>query len=333
MRAVLAGEGGSGEPLLLGEAPVPEIGPEDVLIRVAATAVNRADLLQRAGNYPSPPGESPILGLEVSGRIEAVGAAVEDWKPGDRTMTIVASGAYAALCRAPAAALLPIPDRFDLVTAAAIPEAFLTAYLNIFREAGLRQNEVVLIHGGASGVGTAAIQLCRHLREADVFVTVGSDAKADACRALGAQHTILYKIDDFAAKVRDSTDGGGANVILDHVGGGYLKDNMRSLDVGGRLVIIGLMGGAKAELNIGAMMVKRQRIIGSVLRSRPVMEKAELSRAFSQEALPLLADGRIEPVIHTTLGLDAVNEAHEIVASNQNIGKVLMVVDDSLEGS
>jgi NADPH2:quinone reductase len=314
-----------------GERPVPEPKAGEVLIRVAATAVNRADLSQRAGAYPPPPGESDVLGLEVAGRIERLGSNVEGWSVGDRVMTIIGGGGYAEYATAPATSLLAVPERFDLVTAAGIPEVFLTAYLNIFREAALRQEEAVLIHGGASGVGTAAIQLCRRLRNAKVLVTVGNEDKADACKALGADVAILYKREDFADRVREATGKQGANVILDHIGAGYLADNLRCLALYGRLVIIGLLGGAKAELNIGQLMVKRQRIIGSVLRARSNGEKAELARAFRAEVLPLLADGRLEPVIHARMQLEEAADAHRLVAANANTGKVLLAVDEGLD--
>ena len=246
MRAIVTDGTGGPEVLSVGEADRPSPGAEQVLIRVAATAVNRADVSQRQGNYPPPPGESPILGLEVAGRIEALGEGVTRWKPGDRVMTLVGGGGYAEYAVAPASTLLAVPERFDLVTAAAIPEVFITAYLNVFREAALRQSETLMVHGGASGVGTAAIQLARRLRDARVLVTVGSEAKADACRALGAE-PILYHAENFADRARALTDKRGVDVILDHIGGAYLADNLRCLATYGRLVIIGLLGGAKAD--------------------------------------------------------------------------------------
>ena len=330
MRAIVTRGTGGPEVLTLDEAERPSPGPDEVLIRVAATAVNRADVSQRQGNYPPPPGESPILGLEVSGRIEAVGDGVSRWTAGDRVMTIVGGGAYAAYVVAPASTLLAVPERFDLVTAAAIPEVFITAYLNIFREATLRQSETLLIHGGASGVGTAGIQLARRLRDARVLVTVGSEAKAEACRALGAE-PVLYHSENFADRVRALTEKRGADVILDHIGGAYLADNLRCLATYGRLVIIGLLGGARAELNIGQLMVKRQRIVGSVLRARPVPEKAEICRAFRAEVMPLLEDGRLEPVIHARLPLAEAAEAHRLMGANANTGKLLLVVDEGLD--
>ncbi|NBB70151.1 MAG: zinc-binding dehydrogenase [Alphaproteobacteria bacterium] len=330
MRAIVTHGTGGPEVLAPGEIERPEPGPDEVLVRVAATAVNRADVAQRQGNYPAPPGESEILGLEVAGRIEALGEGVSRWRVGDRVMSLVGGGGYAEYALAPASTLLAVPERIDLVTAAAIPEVFITAYLNIFREAALRQNETLLVHGGASGVGTAAIQLARRLRDARVLVTVGSDTKADACRALGAE-TILYRSESFADRVRALTDKRGVDVVLDHVGGGYLAENLRCLATYGRLVVIGLLGGAKAELNIGQLMVKRQRIIGSVLRARPVAEKAEICRAFRAEVMPLLEDGRLEPVIHARLPLAEAGEAHRLMGANANTGKLLLVVDEGLD--
>ncbi len=330
MRAIVTHGTGGPEVLAPGEIERPEPGPDEVLVRVAATAVNRADVAQRQGNYPAPPGESEILGLEVAGRIEALGEGVSRWRVGDRVMTLVGGGGYAEYAVAPASTLLAVPERIDLVTAAAIPEVFITAYLNIFREATLRQNETLLVHGGASGVGTAAIQLARRLRDARVLVTVGSDTKADACRALGAE-TILYRSETFADRVRALTDKRGADVVLDHIGGGYLAENLRCLATYGRLVIIGLLGGAKAELNIGQLMVKRQRIVGSVLRARPVAEKAEICRAFRAEVMPLLEDGRLEPVIHARLPLAEAGEAHRLMGANANTGKLVLVVDEGLD--
>ncbi len=330
MRAIVTHGTGGPEVLAPGEIERPEPGPDEVLVRVAATAVNRADVAQRQGNYPAPPGESEILGLEVAGRIEALGEGVSRWRVGDRVMTLVGGGGYAEYAVAPASTLLAVPERIDLVTAAAIPEVFITAYLNIFREATLRQNETLLVHGGASGVGTAAIQLARRLRDARVLVTVGSDTKADACRALGAE-TILYRSETFADRVRALTDKRGADVVLDHIGGGYLAENLRCLAAYGRLVIIGLLGGAKAELNIGQLMVKRQRIVGSVLRARPVAEKAEICRAFRAEVMPLLEDGRLEPVIHARLPLAEAGEAHRLMGANANTGKLVLVVDEGLD--
>ena len=304
MRAVVTDGFGGPEVLRLGEAPRPRPGPGQVLIRVAATSVNRADLQQRAGNYPPPPGESEILGLEVAGVIEELGADVADWRTGDRVMTLVGGGGYADYALAPASTLMPVPGGMDLVQAAAISEVWITAYLNVFREAGLRAGETLLVHGGASGVGTAAIQLAKALGPAHVIVTVGSEDKAAACRALGADQAILYKTEDFAQRVLEITEKRGADVILDHIGAAYLEPNLACLALYGRLVIIGLLGGARAELNIGRLMVKRQRIIGSVLRARPVEEKARVTAAFGEQVLGRFATGELKPVIHEVLPLD-----------------------------
>jgi putative PIG3 family NAD(P)H quinone oxidoreductase len=301
-----------------------------VLIRVAATSVNRADLQQRAGNYPPPPGESEILGLEVAGVIEELGEGVTEWRVGDRVMTLVGGGGYAEYAVAPASTLLPVPDGLDLMQAAAITEVWITAYLNVFREAGLRPGETLLVHGGASGVGTAAIQLAKALGPSPVIVTVGSEDKAAACKALGADHAILYKSEDFSKRALELTEGRGANVILDHIGGKYLEPNLACLALYGRLVIIGLLGGAKAELNIGRLMVKRQRIIGSVLRARPVKEKAEIATAFRDQVLPRFATGELKPVIHAVLPLEDARRAHELMAANANTGKLVLQVDPAL---
>jgi len=331
MRAVVMDGFGGPEVLRLGAAPRPRPGPGQVLIRVAATSVNRADLQQRAGNYPPPPGESEILGLEVAGVVEELGDGVTGWRRGDRVMTLVGGGGYAEYAVAPASTLMPVPGAMDFVQAAAISEVWLTAYLNVFREAGLRPGETLLVHGGASGVGTAAIQLAKALGPSRVIVTVGSEAKAAACRALGADHAILYKSEDFASRVLEITEKRGADVILDHIGGGYLEPNLACLAPYGRLVIIGLLGGARAELNVGRLMVKRQRIIGSVLRARPVEEKAEITKAFREQVLERFATGELRPVIHDVLPLAEAARAHELMAANANTGKLVLQVDPTLQ--
>jgi NADPH:quinone reductase len=330
MRAVVMEGFGGPEVLRLGDAPRRRPGPGQVLVRVAATSVNRADLQQRAGNYPPPPGESEILGLEVAGVIAELGPGVTGWRAGDRVMTLVGGGGYADHALAPASTLLPVPDGLDLVQAAAITEVWITAYLNVFREAGLQPGETLLVHGGASGVGTAAIQLAKALGPSPVIVTVGSADKAAACKALGADHAILYKDEDFPQRVLELTDKRGANVILDHIGAKYLEPNLACLALYGRLVIIGLLGGASAELNIGRLMVKRQRLIGSVLRARPVEEKARITAAFREQVLPRFARGELSPVIHAVLPLEQARQAHELMAANANTGKLVLQVDPAL---
>jgi NADPH2:quinone reductase len=330
MRAVVMAGFGGPEVLGIGEAPRPTAGPGQVLIRVAATSVNRADTQQRAGNYPPPPGESEILGLEVAGVIEEVGEGVTGWRSGERVMTLVGGGGYAEFAAAPASTLLPVPKNLDLIAAAAIAEVWITAWLNVFQEAGLQRGETLLVHGGASGVGTAAIQLAKALGPAAVIVTVGSEAKAAACTALGADHAILYKDEDFSKRVLELTEKRGANVILDHIGAAYLEPNLACLALYGRLVIIGLLGGAKAELNIGRLMIKRQRIIGSVLRARPVVEKARVTAAFGEQVLGRFATGELKPVIHEVLPLAEARRAHELMAANANTGKLVLQVDPTL---
>jgi NADPH2:quinone reductase len=330
MRAVLLKGFGGPEVLELGEASRPSPGPGQVLIRIAATSVNRADLQQRAGNYAPPPGESEILGLECAGVIEALGDGVGGWRVGDRVMTLLGGGGYAEYATAAAGTLMPIPDHLDLVRAAAIAEVWITAFLNVFREAGLRPGETLLVHGGASGVGTAAIQLAKALGPSPVLVTVGSEDKAEACLGLGADRAILYKSEDFSSRVRELTGDHGADVILDHIGAAYLEPNLACLALYGRLVIIGLLGGARAELNIGRLMIKRQRIVGSVLRARPIEEKAEITTAFREQVLPRFASGELKPVIHTVLPLAEVRQAHELMAANANTGKILLQVDPAL---
>jgi NADPH2:quinone reductase len=330
MRAVVMDGFGGPEVLRLADTPRSRPGSGQVLIRVGATSVNRADLQQRAGNYPPPPGESEILGLEVAGVIEELGPDVAGWRAGDRVMTLVGGGGYADYALAPASTLMPVPEGMDFTHAAAISEVWLTAYLNVFREAGLQPGETLLVHGGASGVGTAAIQLAKALGPSPVIVTVGGEDKAAACRALGADHAILYKTEDFSKRVLEISERG-ANVILDHIGGRYLEPNLACLALYGRLVIIGLLGGPKAELNIGRLMVKRQRIIGSVLRARPVEEKARITAAFREQVLPRFARGELKPVIHEVLPLADVRRAHELMAANANTGKLILQVDPTLQ--
>jgi NADPH2:quinone reductase len=331
MRAVVMAGFGGPEVLRIGEAPRPSAGPSQVLIRVAATSVNRADTQQRTGNYPPPPGESEILGLEVAGVIEALGEGVAGWRAGDRVMTLVGGGGYAEFAVAPASTLLPVPKNLDLVEAAAIAEVWITAWLNVFMEAGLQRGETLLVHGGASGVGTAAIQLAKALGPSPVIVTVGSRDKAAACEALGADHAILYKDEDFSGRVLEITGKRGANVILDHIGAAYLEPNLACLALYGRLVIIGLLGGPKAELNIGRLMVKRQRVIGSVLRARPVEEKARITAAFREAVLDRFETGELRPVVHEVLPLAQARRAHELMAANANTGKLVLQVDPTLQ--
>jgi putative PIG3 family NAD(P)H quinone oxidoreductase len=304
---------------------VPELGPGQVRIRVAATAVNRADLAQRAGRYPPPPGASDVMGLECAGEVLEVGEGVSRVAVGDQVCALLAGGGYAEQVVVPAGQVLKIPDGFDAVRAAAIPEVFATAYLNLYMEAALTKGERVLLHAGASGVGTAAIQLCRAFHN-PCFVTAGGQDKIERCVALGADGGVNRHAGGFEDSVKSWSGGAGVDVILDPVGGAYLDQNLLCLASGGRLVVIGLMGGNRAELNLGLMMVKRLRIIGSTLRARPVSEKAAVMDALKTRVWPLLTAGRIEPVIETVMPIEEAERAHELVAGNETVGKVVMTV-------
>lgn len=301
------------------------VGVGDVRIRVAATAVNRADLVQRTGNYPPPPGASPIMGLECSGEVVAVGEGVSRVAVGDRVCALLAGGGYAQEVVVPAGQVLPIPAGLDMVQAAALPEVFATAYLNLFMEAGASTGETVLLHAGASGVGTAAIQLCRQ-RGNPCFITAGNPEKIDRCIALGAEGGWNRHDGDFEGPVKAWAPDG-VDVILDPVGASYLAANLSVLGVDGRLVVIGLMGGAEASVNLGLMMVKRQRIIGSTLRARPVAAKAAVMDALRAEVWPHIESGAIEPIIETVLPIEEAERAHALVAADQTFGKVVMTVD------
>ncbi len=305
----------------------PELGPGQVRIENRATAVNRADLAQRAGGYPPPAGASPVLGLECAGVVAAVGDGVRRVVPGDEVCALLAGGGYAQTVVVPAGQVLKKPAGLTFVEAASIPEVFATAYLNLFMEARLAMGEHAVIHAGASGVGTAGIQMCKAFGN-PVFVTAGSDEKIDRCVGLGAAAGINRHGGDFATAIRRWTDGRGADVILDPVGGSYLAANLASLAMDGRLVVIGLLGGANAEAALGTMMVKRLRIIGSTLRARSVAAKAAVMDALKERVWPLLEDGTIQPVIERVLPIGEADEAHELIAGNQTFGKVVLEVCD-----
>lgn len=326
MKAILTSTDGAGD-LTWGDAPSPVGGPRDVVVDVYATAVNRADLLQRRGFYPPPPGESDVLGLEAAGVVAAVGAEVKRVRVGDRVCCLLGGGGYAQQIVIDEAMALPIPSGLDFEQAAAIPEAFYTAFVNLVLEAGLAEGERVLIHAGASGVGTAAIQLVI-ARGATAIVTAGSDDKLARCQALGAGAGINYKRENFAERVAALTDGKGVDVILDCVGGSYLEANVGALRSQGRLVIIGLMGGTKAELNLGLLVSRRLRVIGSVLRSRSLAEKLAITDAFRDQVLPLFASGALKPIVDCVLPITEAAAAHDHVAANRNFGKVVLRVRD-----
>ena len=326
MKAVeMTGVGGP-EVLRITEVATPEPGDGQVLIKVAATSVNRADISQRQGNYPPPKGDSEILGLEVAGVVEKLGPGVSSCATGQRVMALVGGGGYAEYALAYASHLIPIPDSLSDTQAACIAETYITAYLNIFDVAGLRERETVLLHGGGGGVNTAGIQLCKLLRPACRVLVTASPGKVERVAALGADLVIDYKNEAFEEAVGNATNRHGADVILDHIGSKYLTPNLKALAVGGRLVIIGVMSGAKAEINLARLMVKRQRIIGSVLRSRPVDEKAAITARFIAEAMPLFADGTLEPLIHDVLPLQEAAAAHKIMEASAHFGKIVLAV-------
>lgn len=315
-----------GDELVWTDVADPEPGVGEILIRNHATAVNRADLVQRAGAYPPPPGASPILGLECAGIVEAVGEGVTRHAPGDAVCALLSGGGYAERVVCPAGQALPIPDGVDLVDAAALPEVFATAYLNLYMEAGARVGERFLLHAGASGVGTAGIQLARAFGN-PVWVTAGNAEKIARCVELGAEAGHDRHAGPFVDAVKGWTDGAGMDVILDPVGGAYLGDNVASLAVDGRLVIIGLMGGATAELPIGVAMVKRLRVIGSTLRARTVAAKAAVMDQLEQRVWPRIAAGDIRPIVEARIPLPEAARAHELIASDATFGKVLLTLD------
>lgn len=321
MKAILVADG----EMVMGDVEAPELGPGQVSIENHASAVNRADLAQRAGGYPPPPGASSILGLECAGVVQEVGAGVSRVKPGDEVCALLAGGGYAETVVVPAGQALPVPAGLSFAEAASLPEVFATAYLNLFMEARLRKGERAVLHAGASGVGTAAVQMCREFGN-PAFVTAGSADKVERCVELGAEAGFNRHDGSFKEAVRAWSDGNGADVILDPVGGSYLADNLASLAIDGRLVIIGLLGGATAEVPLGALMVKRQRIIGSTLRARPIAAKALVVDALAERVWPLLETGAIKPVIDRVLPLAEASQAHQAIASNQTFGKVVLEI-------
>lgn len=320
MRAITFDHPGDESVLHLAEVPPPVLRPDDVRIKVAAAGVNRADLLQRQGQYPPPPGASEILGLECSGVVMETGGNVSAWTRGDRVMALLPGGGYAEEVVAHAGSVMLVPPSISDEEAGAIPEVFLTAFLNIFLLGEAREGETVLIHGGGSGVGTAATTLCK-VAGIRVIVTAGSDEKCRQCLEHGADVAINYRTEDFAEKAR------GANVILDHIGAAYLPQNLQALAFGGRIVIIGSMGGTRtAEIDVTALLGKRQRIIGSTLRARPVEEKAWIVAEFVQRFGADLVSGNVRPVIHKALPLEQAAEAHRLMKSSEHFGKIVLTV-------
>jgi NADPH2:quinone reductase len=315
-----------GEPDVLVPVDRPNLspGPGDVLIKVHAAGVNRPDVMQRRGRYPPPPGASDIPGLEVAGTVEAVGDGVSGWSIGDAVCALVAGGGYAEFCLAPSPQCLPIPRGMDFVTAAAIPETYFTVWTNVFERGRLKPGESILIHGGSSGIGTTAIQLARAF-EARVFATAGSADKCAACERLGALRCINYRETDFVEAIRELTGGAGVNVVLDIVGGPYVPRNLDVLAVEGRLVQIGVLGGAKTELNVAVIMQKRLIVTGSTLRARPIADKAAIAAAVREHAWPLLESGAVKPLVYATFPLRAAAAAHRLMESSEHIGKIVLV--------
>ena len=325
MKAIVVDSDSPDHPLSWDEVPDPECGPDEVLVDIHATAVNRADLRQRDGLYPPPPGAPSYLGLEMAGIIAEVGDQVGEWQPGDRVCALLAGGGYAEQVVVPHQLLMRIPEEWDFIRAGAVPEVFYTAFVNLFMEAALQQGETLLVHGGASGVGTAAIQLAREAG-CRVLVTAGTRAKLDRCLELGAEFGVNYKARDFAEAILEHTDG--VDVVLDIAGGEYLERNLRLLKPKGRLVLIALLTGSWGQIDLGMMQSKRLHLIGSVLRSRSLKEKTQIAREFKMRFWPLLVEGRIEPVIDAVLPIAEAEKAHEILAHNRNIGKVVLKVRD-----
>src|SRR6478735_3705450 len=324
MRAGSADGGGGPEVLTLAELPDPEPGPGEVVLDVVAAGLNRADLLQQQGFYPPPPGASDVIGMECSGTVVAVGAGVEGWSVGDRACALLAGGGYAERVAVPAGQLMPVPDGVDLVTAAALPEVAATVWSNVFMVAGLQPQETLLVHGGAGGIGSFAIQLAHQLG-ARVVTTAGSAEKLAACAALGADVTINYREQDFVEVVRAETDGG-VDVILDNMGAKYLDRNIDALRTEGRLVIIGMQGGSRAELDINKLLRKRGAVIATNLRGRPVEEKSAICASVVEHVWPLVAEGLVQPIVGRSFPLAEAGAAHAYMESGDHSGKILLTV-------
>jgi putative PIG3 family NAD(P)H quinone oxidoreductase len=327
MRAVTISEPGSPDVLGWAEVPDPVCGPGEVIVDVAATAVNRADLMQRQGFYPPPPGASDILGLECSGVVSEVGEGVTGWSVGDEVCALLSGGGYAERVAVPAGQLLPRPAGVELATAAALPEVVCTVWSNVFLLAGLTRGDTFLVHGGSSGIGTMAIQLAARAG-ARVVTTAGSRAKLDVCRELGAEVTINYRDEDFVERVREATGGRGVDVVLDNMGAKYLARNIDALAVGGRLVVIGLQGGTKAELDLAKLLSKRAAVHATALRSRPATGpggKAAIVEAVRHDVWPDVERGTVRPIVDRRLPMSRAAEAHRVVEASEHIGKVLLL--------
>jgi NADPH2:quinone reductase len=325
MKAVLMEGFGGVEVLRVGEAVKPSAGEGQVLVKVFATSVNRPDLVQREGKYPPPPGDSEILGLEVAGVIEELGAGVSGWKVGDRIMTLVGGGGYAEYAVAYAVHLMAIPESMSFEEAACVCESYITAFLNVFMIGELKDGQTAILHGGGGGVNTAGIQLSKALTPTARLIVTAAPEKMQRVKEIGADFLINFReTPDFTEVVKEFTAKKGVDLILDHVGAKYLAPNMNSLGYKGRLVVIGVTSGIKAELNLALMMVKRQQIIGSVLRSRPVPEKGEIVAEFTRRALPEFADRSIVPIIEKVFTIDQVGDAHRMMEEDKHFGKIVL---------
>ena len=321
MRAVLIDDPGKDSTLRIGEADAPALSEGELRIDVAAFAVNRGDLMQRAGMYPPPPGASEVMGLECAGTVSELGAGVSGFAVGDRVMALLPGGGYAEQAVAHAGSVMKVPERLSLEEAAAVMEVFLTVHLCVFQLAAFPDGGTLLVHGGGSGIGTAAIQLGREVG-ATIYTTAGSADKCQRCEELGANRAVNYRDESFAEVIRDARSS--VDVVLDHIGGSYLEDNLGVLGLGGRLVLIGLMGGAKAEINLGALVGKRLQVIGSTLRARPVAEKAALVADFERRFGAALAEGRIAPIVDRVLPAAEVSAAHEAMQASEHFGKLVL---------
>jgi NADPH2:quinone reductase len=325
MTVVAISKPGGPEVLLPEQRPVPQPGPHEILVKVAAAGVNRPDVAQRSGAYPPPPGASDLPGLEIAGEVVAVGSEARKHRLGDKVMSLVAGGGYAQYCIAQDAQAMAIPAALSMLEAGATPETLMTVWHNVFERGALKPGETLLIHGGSSGIGTMAIQLAKAFGS-KVIVTVGSKEKADACLKLGADRAINYKTEDFVAEVKTATDGKGADVILDMVGGDYIERNYDAAAMDGRVVQIAFLGGPKANVNFARLMVKRLHHTGSTLRPRSNADKAAMVAAIEAKVMPLLRDGRVKPLIDSTFPLEKAADAHRRMETSEHVGKIVLVV-------
>jgi len=327
MTCVEISQPGGPEVLRATQRPAPIPGPGEVLVAVEAAGVNRPDMLQRQGRYDPPPGASDLPGLEIAGRVVAIGEGVMDWGADDKVCALVAGGGYAQYCTVPAPQLLPVPKGLSMVEAAAVPETFFTVWTNVFERGDLKPGETLLVHGGSSGIGTTAIQLAKAFG-ARVFVTAGSADKCRACEELGADRAIDYKTEDFVAVIKEATGGRGVDVVLDMVGGDYIARDIEIMAPDGRHVSIAFLNGPKVSLNFFPVMTKRLTLTGSTLRARSVEEKGRIAAALREKVWPLIGDGRIKPVIHKTFPLDRAADAHALMESSTHIGKIVLTVEE-----